>query len=76
MAAKRRSDYQEGSKLVAILPLYMPHELKDLLAEEADKDDLAMSEVVVRVLAERYGRPDLAIVPRKRPGRPRKEVPA
>lgn len=49
-------------------------ELKRLVALEADKSyPSTINEVIVRVLAKHYGRPELGITPRKRMGRPRKE---
>lgn len=48
--------------------------LKDLIGQEADKLNLegGMGELAVKILAEYYRRPDLAKVPRKKMGRPRK----
>lgn len=51
-------------------------ELKELVGKAADELGIPMSEYIVRVLAEHFGRPDLAVVPRKRPGRPRKAISA
>jgi hypothetical protein len=50
--------------------------LKDLAGKEADKRGIPLSEFVVQVLAEFLARPDLAAIPRKRMGRPRKAIPA
>ena len=50
----------------------MPRELKLLIDAEASRECLygGMGELVVRILARYYGRPELGIVPRKRAGRP------
>lgn len=61
-----------GAKLTDYIHVYALPELKQLVGEAADRADIAMSEWVVRALAEKLGRPDLAIVPRKKPGRRRK----
>ena len=52
-------------------------ELKRLIDEDAQSKGMygGMGELVVRILAQHYRRPDLAKVPRKRMGRPSK-VPA
>jgi hypothetical protein len=47
-------------------------ELKRLVGERADAADLPLNEYVARVLAEHLARPDLAWIPRKKPGGPRK----
>lgn len=61
-----------GGKHVTILGVKMGDELKELLAEAADKDELPMNEWIVRLLAKHFCRPELAAIPRKRMGRPRK----
>lgn len=50
-------------------------DLKELIAKEADSLSVfgGMGELAVRILAEHYGRPDLATIPRKPMGRPRKK---
>lgn len=48
-------------------------DLRRLVVAEAVEDGLNLVDVVVRVLAAHYRRPDLATVPRKLMGRPRKE---
>lgn len=62
--------------MVADIRVYADPRLKDLAGEAADREGLPLSEFVVKVLAERLGRPELALVPRKRPGRPRKRAAA
>ena len=51
-------------------------ELKDLIEAEAKRQDIygGMGEMAVRILAGFFKRPDLARVPRKPMGRPRKHV--
>lgn len=46
-------------------------ELYTLIAQEADKRGLPMIDVVVRVLAEHFKKPELGFVPRKQLGRKR-----
>lgn len=57
---------------MAIVSVYLDERLKELIASEADRLDLPMSKFIVEALAEKLRRPDLAKVPRKRIGRPRK----
>lgn len=66
-----------GPKVPNYISLKVCEELYILIAEEADRNDEAMIDVVVRTLAEKFGRPDLGKVPRKtRTGRPRVKHPA
>jgi hypothetical protein len=60
--------------MAIVLHIKMKPELHDLLGREADGQDLPMSELVVRVLARHFRRPDLSEVPRKKLGRPRREI--
>jgi hypothetical protein len=64
----------EPKKMVEALNVYFPSELKQIVGQEADKQDIPMSELVVRIVAKALApkRPDLAVIPRKRSGRPRK----
>lgn len=57
--------------LVRLLP-----ELKDLIDREATAKEVegGMGELAVQILAEHFKRPDLARVPRKKMGRPRKVI--
>ena len=50
-------------------------ELKELLGQEAESKEVpgGMGELAAKILADYFNRPDLARVPRKRMGRPRKE---
>lgn len=57
------------------LLIKMKSELGDLLAQEADKEKLPLSEWVVKLIAKRFERPDLGEVPRISFGRPRAKRP-
>lgn len=46
-------------------------ELYGLIARDADKNGVGLIDVVVRVVAEHFKRPDLGFVPRKPQGRKR-----
>lgn len=54
--------------------VHLSPELKALIGQEADKEQVpgGMGEVLVRLAAKHFKRPDLAYVPRKPFGRPRK----
>jgi hypothetical protein len=71
--AHRQAEAKEA-KLVAVIPVYAPPELKDLAGKAADEQGIPLSEFVVRLMAKALKRPDLEVVPRKRPGRKRKAV--
>ncbi len=60
-------------QMVAKMEVKMLPELRDLLGRVADAEDLPMNEYLVRLLARHLKRPDLATIPRKKLGRPRKE---
>lgn len=51
-------------------------ELKRILGEAADREQVfgGMGELAVRIMASYFKRPDLAYVPRKQMGRPRKDA--
>lgn len=57
----------------ATLTLPVDAELKELIADAAEKADMPMNEWVARLAAKALGRPELAKIPRKSFGRPRKE---
>jgi hypothetical protein len=59
----------------AILQVPMPPEMKEIIGALADEEELAMNEWVVLRIARIIRRPDLAKVPRKPFGRPRKRPP-
>lgn len=61
-------------KTAVILTLPISPELKNAIGDKADAANLPMNEWVARVLAEMLGRPELAAIPRKSMGRPRKET--
>lgn len=51
-------------------------ELYWLVAGEADRNESPLIDVVVKALAEHFGRPELGFVPRKPQGRKRVKQPA
>lgn len=55
-----------------ILTLPVQPELKDAIGTAADAKGMPMNEFVAEVLAQYLGRPELAAIPRKAFGRPRK----
>jgi len=60
--------------LKAILYLEIASELKEIVGQLADTENLPVNEYVARLLAKHIKRPDLALIPRKKMGRPRKEL--
>lgn len=59
-------------KMTADIRVYCDPKFKNLAGKAADKAGLPLSEYMVKVVAEVLGRPDLAKIPRKSIGRPRK----
>lgn len=62
---------------VATVQIHIPKilpELKQLLGEKAVESGLPLSDYLVWVLAKHVGRRDLATIPRKVMGRPRKQL--
>lgn len=53
---------------------YVDERLRDLAIAYADEQDIPLSECVAYLVAKALRRPDLAVVPRKRLGRPRKDA--
>lgn len=53
---------------------YVDARLADLAHADADSRGVPVSEIIAAALAAHYNRPDLAAVPRKRLGRPRKDA--
>lgn len=49
-------------------------EMWDLVFLAAKEEDVGISDFVLRLLAKRFRRKDLAAIPKGRPGRPRKEA--
>lgn len=49
-------------------------ELYRAMGEEADRRGVSLNDVVVDVVAKALGRPDLAFIPKKKMGRPRKHA--
>ena len=68
----RRSDMRPSVSL----HIPMDPRLKDLIGKAADDEGLPMNEWAARVLAEALEHPELAPIPRKPMGRPRKELAA
>jgi hypothetical protein len=68
MATKRKV------KMAADIRVYCDPELKRVAGAVALKEDLPLSELTAKALAAYVGRPDLAKIPRKSFGRPRKET--
>lgn len=64
----------EVQKVAAEISVYCDPELKDLAGAAADEAGVPLSEYVAQVLAEKFQRPDLAKIPRKPMGRPRKQA--
>lgn len=62
--------------MTALMQVYCDPRLKQIVSDAATNARLPLSEYIVRVLAKEFKRPDLAIVPRKPMGRPRKPVEA
>lgn len=59
-------------KPAVIMTVPVAPELKELIGEAADQEGIPMNEWIAKVAAEALGRPDLAAIPRKAFGRPRK----
>ena len=64
---------QGGKKVAVVTQVPASPEWKRVAGQAADEEGLPLSEFIVRVVADYLGRPDLAVVPRKKPGRPRKD---
>jgi len=76
MIAKARKPLRRRNMAIERLGVDVPRELKEIVGKESDKTGETLNDVVTRVLAEHIGRPDLAEVPRAKPGRPRKKISA
>ncbi len=64
----------KGKKMAAEIKVYCDPRLKDEAGKAADVAGLPLSEWAARVMAEAIGRTDLAKIPRKSIGRPRKQA--
>jgi hypothetical protein len=62
-----------GSALTIPMMVYTPPEVKRLAGLAADKADIPLSEWVVRAMCDALRRPELAVIPRKKPGAPRRD---
>jgi hypothetical protein len=56
-------------KMTAVTPVYSDPRLKDLAVQEAQRRGVALSELFCIAMAKFLRKPELAKVPRKRPGR-------
>jgi hypothetical protein len=75
MARARPRLVREKRPLTTKIAIYAPPELKRQAGKAADGARLPLSEWIVQLIARKLRRPDLAVIPRKKPGRPRKELP-
>lgn len=67
---------RNGVKPAVILSLPISQDLKTAIGEAADEAGLTMNEWIAMIAAEYLERPELAAIPRKSLGRPRKLVEA
>lgn len=58
------------AKVKTEIKVYCDPDLKNLLADAAEAANLPLSDFIVKRLAKSVGRPDLAVIPRKKMGRP------
>ena len=58
----------------AIFTLRIGPGLKEAIGKAADEAGLPMNEFIAKVMADHLERPELAAIPRKSLGRPRKEI--
>jgi len=58
----------------AILTVPISPDLKEAIGVAADREEIPMNEWVCRTVAKALGKPELATVPRKPFGRPRKQL--
>lgn len=63
----------EGKPVKVALQIPVHPDLKKAVGAAAEEADLPMNEWIAQVLANHLGHPELAAIPRKRYGRPRKE---
>lgn len=75
---KRHSNASTGtpdrvrSSPAVLVSLPISHELKEAIGAAADAAGMAMNEWIAELVAKHFGRPELAEIPRKPFGRPRK----
>lgn len=61
--------------MIADIRVYCDKRLKQIASDMADREQIPLSELVVRALAAYTSAPEeLATIPRKSPGRPRKPI--
>ncbi len=61
-------------QLIANLFVQIQPELKELANKAADAEEIPLNHFIARLLANHLKRPDLATIPYKRMGRPRKQL--
>lgn len=66
----------QGKQMPNLMSIKVCDELYALIAQEADKRGLPMTDVIAAALAEHFGKPELGYVPRKPQGRKRVKQPA
>jgi hypothetical protein len=76
MRSRPATNFRGGTKVTEEIRVYVDPRLKIAAGAAADAEGIALSEFVARALAKHLSRPDLAAIPRKASGRPRKPVPA
>lgn len=69
-------NYPPEKEMAEHLHIKVSPDLKRAIGAEADRRGLTMNELIARLLADNLGKPGLGFVPRKRMGRPRKELQA
>lgn len=64
---------QEQSLVTQLYVEILP-ELKEVLGRAADSENIPLNHLVARLLAKAMKRPELGVIPRKKMGRPRKQL--
>ncbi len=70
------SQSSRGKNVPNFMSIKVCDDLYNLIADEADENEEAMIDVIVRVLADHFERPELGRVPRRPQGRKRVKHPA
>lgn len=66
----------QKKKNMKFISVKIGEELYELTAQEADRNGKKLIDIVVEALAQHFGRPELGVVPRNVPGRPRNTLAA
>lgn len=69
---RRKPSAQNNTTMAEVIFAPVHPELKRLIGERADKAGVPMNEYVAKILADHIGKKELAAIPRKKMGRPRK----